>query len=145
MTKYSKLLKAIERSKNIELVERSDTEFTNLVKKLVDKATREILGINPCKVIIRKMKTRWTSCSPKGTITINVLAKYLPTHLISYIIYHEICHIIEAKHNKEFRTCTKKYYPNYKILEKELMLYEIKIGLYSLFDANKTATTYLIT
>ena len=128
--KHAELLKVLESSRNIELVERSKAEFRNLVKKLVEQAARDVLGINPCRIIIRKMKTRWASCSPKGTITINTLARHLPNNLISYIIYHEICHIIEPKHNKAFWTCVQKYYPNYRELEKELLIYEVKLGLH---------------
>lgn len=127
--KHAELLEALERSRNVELVERSKAEFRNLVKELVEQATKEILGMNPCRIVIRKMKSRWASCSPKGTITINTLASYLPDHLISYIIYHEICHIIEPKHNKDFWICIQKRYPNYKEMEKELLAYEIKLGL----------------
>ena len=128
--KHTKLLKAIERSRKLKLTSRSRNEFRNMVKKLVEKAANEILGLNPCKVVIRKMKTRWASCSPKGTITINALASYLPKHLITYIIYHELCHILEPKHNREFRKCLEKHYPNYKELEEELLAYEIKLSLH---------------
>ncbi len=128
--KHLELLEALERSRNIELVERSKTEFRELVEKLVEQAAREVLGVNPCRIVIRKMKTRWASCSQKGTITVNILAKHLPNHLISYIIYHEICHIIEPKHTKAFWKCVQKYYPNYKELEKELLVYEVKLGLH---------------
>ena len=129
--KYSELLEAIERSKNIELLERSKAEFKRLLEKIVERAAREVLGVNPCKIVVRKMKTRWASCSLKGTITVNSLAIHLPVHLISYIVYHEICHLIEPRHNKAFLECLRKRYPNYKELEKELLAHEIKLGLMS--------------
>ncbi len=130
--KHAELLEALEHSKNIKLVEKSKSKFRNLVEKLVEQAAKEVLGMNPCKIVVRKMKTRWASCSLKGIITINALARYLPNRyrLISYIIYHEICHIIEPKHNKVFWTCVQEHFPNYKRLEEELLLYEIKLGLY---------------
>ena len=128
--KHAELLKALENSRNIELVERSETEFRNLVEKLVEQAAKDILGMNPCRIVIRKMKTRWASCSPKGTITINTLARHLPNHLISYIIYHEICHIIEPRHDKAFWACVQKHYPNYRELEEDLQMYEVKLGLH---------------
>jgi len=129
--KYSELLEALERSKDIELVERSKAEFKRLLNKMVEQAMREILGVNPCRVVVRKMKTRWASCSLKGTITVNSLAIHLPEHLISYIVYHEICHLIEPRHNEAFLECIRRHYPNYKELEKELLAYEIKLGSYS--------------
>jgi len=125
--KYSELLESVELSKNIELVTRSEAEFKSLLEEFVKQA-REILGVNPRKIVIRKMKTRWGSCNhKKGTITVNALAAYLPEHLISYIIYHEICHLIEPKHNGIFLEHIRRRYPNYKELEKELIAYEIKL------------------
>ncbi len=102
----------------------------------MEQAAKDILGMNPCRIVIRKMKTRWASCSPKGTITINTLARHLPNHLISYIIYHEICHIIEPRHNKAFWTCVQKHYPNYRELEEDLLMYEVKLGLH---DSRETS------
>ena len=129
--KHSELLEAIERSKNIELLERSKAEFKRLLKSMVKQVTREVLGVNPCRIVVKKMKTRWASCSFKGTITVNSLAIYLPEHLIAYIVYHEICHLIEPRHNGAFLECLRKRYPNYGELEKELLAYEIKLGLHS--------------
>ena len=128
--KYSELSEAIERSKNIELVERSKAEFKRLLKKIVEQAAREILGVNPCRVVVREMRTRWASCSLKGTITVNSLAAHLPEHLILYIVYHEICHLIEPRHSEAFLKCIQRRYPNYEELEKEILAYEIKLGLY---------------
>ena len=128
--KHTELIKALEKSKNIKLIERNEAEFRNLVAKIVEQATKEILGMNPCRIVIRRMKTRWASCSPKGTITINTLATHLPNHLISYIIYHEICHIIEPRHNKAFWECVEEHCPNYRELEEELLAYEVKLGLH---------------
>lgn len=134
--KHAELLEALERSRNIELVKRSKAEFRNLVERLVEQATKDVLGVNPCRIVVRKMKSRWASCSPKGTITINELARYLPNHLVSYIIYHEICHILEPRHNREFWMCVQKRYPNCRELEKELLVYEVKLGLYGSIEAD---------
>jgi len=128
--RHAELLEALERSRNVKLVRRSKAQFRNLVKNLVEQITKEVLGMNPCKVVIREMKTRWASCSPKGTLTINALARYLPDHLITYIIYHEICHIIEPKHNEVFRAYLQKYCPNYREFEEELLVYEVKLGFH---------------
>jgi len=128
--RHAELLEALERSRNVKLVERSETEFRSLVKKLVDQAAKEVLGVNPCRVAVRRMKSRWASCSPRGTITVNALAKYLPLRLISYIIYHEICHVIETRYNETFWSCVQKHCPNYKELEKELLVYEVKLGFH---------------
>jgi predicted metal-dependent hydrolase len=119
---------ALERAREIVLIEREDDEFRRLVRELVDEASKEILGMNPCRISIRRMKTRWASCSSKGTLTINYLAKYLPETLLSYIIYHEICHVLERSHNKRFWECVKRKFSEYEAFERELLAYEIKIS-----------------
>ncbi len=127
--KYSEILEAIELSKNIELENRDIEQLRKKAEEILAKATTEILGINPCKLVVRKMKTRWASCSPSGTITLNSITRHLPDNLLAYIIYHEVCHIIAPKHNYMFHQCITKYYPNYRGLEKLLLAYEIKLGL----------------
>lgn len=127
--RHKELLEAWNSMEKIELVERSDKEFRELLHRLVEKASSDILRMNPCRIVIRKMKTRWASCSPKGTLTVNSYAEYLPDHLLLYIVYHEICHVLESKHNKYFWDCVGKHVPRYRELERELVAYELKLDL----------------
>ena len=127
--RYEELLKALAKANDVDLVERNKAEFKKLVEKLVEQAMKDVLGMNSCKIVIRKMRTRWASCSPKGTITINALASHLPDHLVTYIVYHEICHMIEPRHYRAFWSCVETYVPNHKELEEALLAYEIKLGL----------------
>jgi len=106
-------------------------ELRSLVEKLIEKAAGDMAVPIKCRVVIRNMKTRWGSCSRKGIITVNSLARYLPEHLVSFIVYHEMCHLIEPKHNKTFQDCLQMFFPNGKEMEKELLAYEIKLGLLS--------------
>ena len=127
--RYSELVEAVELSKNIKIVKRNMREFRELAQKLLEEATQKVLGMNPCRLVLRRMKSRWASCSAKGTLTLNKAARYLPEDLVAYIIYHEVCHIVEPKHNARFWECISRKYPNYKELERMLLAYEIKLGL----------------
>lgn len=127
--RYSELREALNISKNIKIVERSIGELRELAQKILEEATHTILGINPCKLVIRRMKTRWASCSSKGILTLNNAAKYLPDDIIAYIIYHEVCHILEPRHNSKFWECISTKYPNFREIERILMAYEIKLAL----------------
>ena len=49
--------------------------------------------------------------------------KYLPQHLIEYIIFHEMVHVIEKKHNNSFCMIIEKRYKDYQGLERELFEY----------------------
>jgi len=127
--RYSELIEAVELSKKIEIVERSTRELRELAQKLLEEATQRILGMNPCRLVLRRMKSRWASCSAKGTLTLNKAARYLPEDLVAYIIYHEVCHVIEPKHNTRFWEFVSQMYPNYREMERLLLAYEIKLGL----------------
>ena len=71
------------------------------------------------KLRIRKMKTRWGVCNIKeGVITLNSeLLKY-EIEVINYVIIHELAHLIEPNHSKDFWIIVEKYCPNYKDIRK---------------------------
>jgi len=126
--KLRELLELVELSKQLEVVNRSAEELRQLAKSFADQAAREVLGIsNPCKIVVRDMSRKWASLSERGMLTINKLARYLPDALVKYIIYHEICHLLEKKHNKRYWSCVEKTIPNYEELEYKLRAYEAKL------------------
>jgi len=59
------------------------------------------------------MKTKWASHSSNNNLTINTLLKYLPNDIIEYIVYHEIAHAIERKHNEKFWNLIAKKFQDY--------------------------------
>lgn len=75
---------------------------------------------------IRAMKTRWGSCTPStGRIRFNLYLSLLPKDLIDYVVLHELCHLIEANHQKGFYTLLAKYCPDYEKKRKLLNSYHI--------------------
>jgi predicted metal-dependent hydrolase len=109
----------LKASNNKKLASRNDKEF----REIVDKITVEIsesLRVKVNRVLFRKMKTKWASCSPKKNLTINTLMRYLPRKLIEYIIYHELTHLIEKRHNERFWDIIEKKFKNFKDLEMSL-------------------------
>ncbi len=51
---------------------------------------------------VKKMPTRWGSCSPAGRITLNSELVKAPKACIEYVILHELCHLIIPSHNRKF-------------------------------------------
>lgn len=79
------------------------------------------------RIAIRNQKRVWGSCSGKGNLNFNYRIILLPSHLSDYIIVHELCHLKELNHSKEFWKLVSLTFPNYKEARKELKNYRFPI------------------
>ncbi|HMK54833.1 MAG TPA: M48 family metallopeptidase [Methanobacteriaceae archaeon] len=105
---------------------RTDQEFRDLVTSYMERKLNKMkLRVN--KVSFRKMKSRWGSCSGEKNISINTHLKYLPKRLIEYVVFHELAHLIERKHDKNFWKIMAQEYPDYKKMENELSVYWLRV------------------
>mgnify|MGYP001043965127 CR=1 FL=1 len=127
--------KALEEAKTKTLnLNRTDKELRSLINTLTQNYQAE-LNTKINKIYFKKMKTKWASHSKNRNLTVNTLLKYLPQDIIEYIIYHEITHSIERKHNEKFWNIINKKFTDYETKEKDLLTYwfiiqkTINIGL----------------
>jgi len=51
---------------------------------------------------VKKLKSRWGSCSSLGNLNFNLNLMMAPRPIIVYVIVHEICHLIHMNHSKAF-------------------------------------------
>lgn len=72
------------------------------------------------RVAIRDTKTRWGSCSSKKNLNFNYRLALLPSHLIDYIVVHELCHLKEMNHKESFWGLVSLACPKYLEHKKEL-------------------------
>jgi predicted metal-dependent hydrolase len=72
------------------------------------------------RVAIRNQRRCWGSCSAKGNLNFNYKIQFLPPHLADYIIVHELCHLKELNHGKQFWDLVAEQLPNYVELLTEL-------------------------
>jgi len=117
--KRSFIEECLKASNDKELESREDEEFREIVNYMTEEIS-ENLNVNINQVFFRKMRTKWASCSPRKNLTINTMMKYLPEKLIEYIIYHELAHLIEKKHNERFWDIIEKKFNNSRELEMSL-------------------------
>jgi predicted metal-dependent hydrolase len=108
------------------LVRRSEEEFKNLILSFVKDASKELgKGLN--KVYFRTMRTKWASCSSKRNLTINRLMRFLPEPVLKYVIFHEIVHLKDKKHNDRFWKRISMKFENYQDIERDLFVYWFQV------------------
>lgn len=71
-------------------------------------------------ISIKNTKTRWGSCSRKGNLNFNYKLVLLSPELSDYIVVHELCHLGEFNHSKNFWNLVTQTCPNYLELRKQI-------------------------
>ena len=51
---------------------------------------------------VRGQRTRWASCSGRGTISINFRLLFLPHELVDHVLLHELAHTRHLDHSQRF-------------------------------------------
>ena len=74
-------------------------------------------------VRIKKLVSRWGSCSNDRVITLNYFLMQLPWHLIDYVLIHELVHTKHLNHSLDFWLEFDKVYPEAKITRRQLKEY----------------------
>lgn len=87
-------------------------QFKLLAQKRVVHYSR-LLGRSPGKITVREQKTRWGSCSAKGNINLNWKLIMAPLEVVDYVIVHELCHLKEMNHSKNFWKLVEGICPEY--------------------------------
>ncbi|MDR3291539.1 MAG: M48 family metallopeptidase [Methanobrevibacter sp.] len=80
-------------------------------------------NITPYNFKITSAKTRWGSCSGKNSLNFSWRIIVASDDIIDYVIVHELCHIKEHNHSKNFWREVENIIPDYK--EKKLKLKEL--------------------
>lgn len=72
------------------------------------------------RISIKNQKTLWGSCSQNGNLNFNYILALVPLEISDYIIVHEICHLWEFNHSREFWRLVSLTIPNYREIRKEV-------------------------
>jgi predicted metal-dependent hydrolase len=87
------------------------------------RALAEQHGFEYNKVTVKRLKSRWGSCSSDKDIALNCFLMQLPWHLIDYVLMHELVHTRIMAHGAPFWTELGNYVPNLKTIRKEIKSY----------------------
>ncbi len=101
-------------------------ELRTKLNKLIPEYAAK-MGLGTPGFGIKKMKTKWGSCSiERRHLWFNIELAKKPDQCIEYIIVHEMAHLLERNHNKNFTSIVSRFFPNWQVQKKilnELPLY----------------------
>jgi predicted metal-dependent hydrolase len=85
------------------------------------KAWEERIGVTVNRIYYRSMKTHWGSCNyAKKTIRLNTELSKKPPECLEYVILHELIHILEPSHNRNFYRLMDRYLPSWRGIRKKM-------------------------
>ena len=93
------------------------TWYAEQAKQYLGKKTLEwsrIIGVKPLSVAIRDPKTRWGSCSSRGSINYSWRIMLAPPQVIDYLVVHELCHLLEPNHSSRFWQHVEFFLPDWQ-------------------------------
>lgn len=94
---------------------------TLLVNRLYQLASTH--GFKVGGVKIKRLTSRWGSCTDKKQITLNYYLVQLPWHLIDYVIIHELAHTRYLDHSGDFWDAVENILPEARSFRREIKTY----------------------
>jgi predicted metal-dependent hydrolase len=79
------------------------------------------LNYSVARVSIRCQRTRWGSCSTRGTVSLNCSLLFLTLEVVRYLFIHELAHTKHMNHSANFWRLVEKIEPDYRRLDRELL------------------------
>ena len=127
ITKY---LEVQEKQRNRPVSELTDTQRLALEKRYIAAAKEyfpkrvahfhQFTGGSYNRITIRDQKTRWGSCSARGTLSFNWRLMLAPPAILDYVVVHELCHLTHMNHSAAFWQKVESVYPDYRTARKWL-------------------------
>lgn len=88
---------------------------TELPERTLELAVQHELTVR--RVTVRNQRSRWGSCSRRGTISLNWRLIQAPLYVRDYIIFHELAHLREHNHSDRFWAVVAALCPDYERAE----------------------------
>ena len=95
----------------------SETEARLAVRELVAMLVEEeapAIGVSPARIQIRDQRSRWGSCSTRGTLSFNWRLVLAPFDVLDYVVVHELCHLREPNHSRRFWKLVEQHRPDWR-------------------------------
>jgi len=93
--------------------------YQRLAPRLLQLAQE--LNYSVARVSIRCQRTRWGSCSTRGTVSLNCSLLFLTLDVVRYLFVHELAHTKHMNHSASFWRLVEKIEPDYRRLDRDLL------------------------
>lgn len=84
----------------------------HLVPRLAGHAREH--GLDYARTAVRGQRTRWASCSGRGTISLNYKLLFLPPALVDHVMLHELAHTRFLDHSDRFWRLLARLDPHWR-------------------------------
>ncbi len=74
----------------------------------------ERIGVRYRGIAVRDQKTKWGSCSRRGTLSFNWRLILFPPAVLRYVVVHELCHLRHFNHSPAFWSLVERHVPEYR-------------------------------
>ena len=69
---------------------------------------------------VRLQRSRWGSCSRRGTVSLNAKLLFLRPELVRYLFIHELCHTVHMNHSDRYWSFVRSKEPDMDALDREM-------------------------
>jgi predicted metal-dependent hydrolase len=73
------------------------------------------------RISIRCQRTRWGSCSTRGTVSLNCALLFQRAEVVRYLCVHELAHTRHMNHSRKFWHLVEQLEPDFQRLDRELL------------------------
>jgi predicted metal-dependent hydrolase len=81
------------------------------------------------RITVRNQRTRWGSCSRKGSLSFNWRLVILPVEVADYLIFHELAHLQYLDHSSRFWNLVGQICPSFRQSERWLRRHGRSVSL----------------
>jgi predicted metal-dependent hydrolase len=81
---------------------------------LIAQSEAAALGVRYSRIALRDQRSRWGSCSSRGTLSFNWRLVLAPHDVLDYVVVHEVCHLLEHNHGPAFWRLLARRRPGYR-------------------------------
>jgi predicted metal-dependent hydrolase len=78
-------------------------------------------GVRYTRISIRRQRSRWGSCSVRGTISLNCCLLFQRAEVVDYLIVHELMHVKHMNHSARFWQAVQDHCDDWRALDRELV------------------------